>query len=64
MENDKETNVDRLNGDAAEEVNEVVSQNVDTDNTNDAGESTSELSKETKAEVEVSIYTCCLHKII
>lgn len=52
MESDKEETVDRLNGDAVDEVKNVPI--VDADNTNDAEESTAETSEKTNAEVEVN----------
>ncbi|GAB1859755.1 La protein-like protein [Camponotus japonicus] len=53
MENGKEeTNDDRLNGDAVDEVKNVPT--VDADNTNDAKEPTAEISEKANAEVEVN----------
>lgn len=62
MENDKEETVDRLNGDAVDEVKNVPI--VDADNTNDAEESTAETSEKTKTEVEVCIIFCFREKIM
>lgn len=62
MESDKEETVDRLNGDAVDEVKNVPI--VDADNTNDAEESTAETSEKTNAEVEVCIIFCFRKKII
>jgi len=62
MENGKEeTNDDRLNGDAVDEVKNVPT--VDADNTNDAKEPTAEISEKANAEVEVCI-VFCFRKII
>lgn len=63
MENGKEeTSVDCLNGDAADEVNNVPK--VDAGDTNDAKEQTAETSEKIKAEVEVCIVFCFCKEII
>lgn len=63
MENGKEeTNDDRLNGDAVDEVKNV--QTIDADDTNDAKEPAAEISEKTNAEVEVCIVFYFCKKII